>query len=290
MLERETSMDYWLTQFITSDVMESLPQLCLIGHEVQDDQAYRRNCLFRSRFKEYHTIQLTISGEGVFKDQNGTYKVPANHAFILRSTDLEVEYWYPENGTEPWKFIFVEFRGGNSRAILAELLEKHGPIFELPPTLERELTKYRKFGGSSVQLGALRSAELVFELYKYLVAATSKKKKDLPNVLLQRAMTYVSNNITKRFNATDLAKEMMVCREHLTRVFSSELQITPNKYIVKERILMACHLLKNTKLGNKEISTRVGIDSQVHFTRTFKKLIGMTPRQFKQSGTSPVFD
>ena len=79
-----------------------------------------------------------------------------------------------------------------------------------------------------------------------------------------------------------------VSREHLARRFKEETAMTPHEYIVREKMLLACHLLKDTAMSSKEISVRLGYDEPAHFTRTFKRAIQMTPSRFRAEGTLPV--
>jgi AraC-like DNA-binding protein len=89
-------------------------------------------------------------------------------------------------------------------------------------------------------------------------------------------------------NVSELADRLRVSREHLTRVFKEQTLRTPWQYILRQKMLHACRLLKTTQLTHKEIAFRLGYDTPAHFTRTFKHVLGMTPGRFRAVGTIPM--
>jgi len=64
-------------------------------------------------------------------------------------------------------------------------------------------------------------------------------------------------------------------------VFKEQMGITIIDYVTSVRIERAKHLLLATDQSCTEICFEVGYNNQSYFTRTFKALVGMTPRQFK---------
>jgi AraC family transcriptional regulator len=89
-------------------------------------------------------------------------------------------------------------------------------------------------------------------------------------------------------NATDLAGLLNVCRGHLTRTFRQQIGMPPHEYITRRKILSACQLLKESGLSTKAVAEAHGFDIPAHFTRTFKRIVGLTPTQFREVGSIPV--
>jgi len=52
--------------------------------------------------------------------------------------------------------------------------------------------------------------------------------------------------------------------------------------LVQIRIQKAVHLLKETELSILEIALKVGYDSQHYFSTAFKKMIGVSPNQYRR--------
>ena len=63
--------------------------------------------------------------------------------------------------------------------------------------------------------------------------------------------------------------------------------ITIFEYVTSVRIERAKQLLLSTNRSCTEICFEVGYNNQSYFTRTFKAVVGMTPRQFRNRNQRP---
>src|SRR4051794_17565761 len=68
---------------------------------------------------------------------------------------------------------------------------------------------------------------------------------------------------------------------HFSRTFKQSMNMSPNNYLVERRIEHAKRLLGETNLPVVDIALRAGFASQSHFTTTFRKLVGATPKVFR---------
>jgi AraC-like DNA-binding protein len=53
-------------------------------------------------------------------------------------------------------------------------------------------------------------------------------------------------------------------------------------YLRRYRIRQACELLKNTNLSITQVAAAVGFSESAHFSRTFQREVGMTPRAYRR--------
>lgn len=70
---------------------------------------------------------------------------------------------------------------------------------------------------------------------------------------------------------------------HFSRAFKQAMGMNPTNYIAERRIERAKELLNETELPISEIALRSGFSSQSHFTRSFRRVAGSTPRGFRAS-------
>jgi len=82
----------------------------------------------------------------------------------------------------------------------------------------------------------------------------------------------VRESLHENVNVTSLAKRLRVTREHLTRVFRDTTGRTPHQYVVQQKVMLACRLLKTTDLTCKEIAARIGYGTHSKFTRSFRSV------------------
>lgn len=80
---------------------------------------------------------------------------------------------------------------------------------------------------------------------------------------------------------SDLAEAAGLGYHHFFRAFKQSMGVSPNQYVLGRRIERAKMLLESTETPISEIALRVGFSSQSHFTATFRRLAGATPRVFR---------
>jgi two-component system, response regulator YesN len=102
--------------------------------------------------------------------------------------------------------------------------------------------------------------------------------------LVRKAAEYIAVHYSKPFNLTQLSDALHVNSAHLSRQFKKETGMTLTDFHQKRRIEEAKILLKNSESTIRWIADYVGFDDAGYFTRTFRKLEGMTPSQYRNSG------
>jgi two-component system response regulator YesN len=95
------------------------------------------------------------------------------------------------------------------------------------------------------------------------------------------AINYIDANYDKPISLADIAKASYMSVSRLAHVFKEQMDITLIDYLTSVRIDRAKQLLLATTQNCTEICFQVGYNNQSYFTRTFKRLVGMTPRKFR---------
>ena len=76
--------------------------------------------------------------------------------------------------------------------------------------------------------------------------------------------------------------------DEVLRNFAELASQTLRQYLVRQKMLEACRLLKETRLNQKEIAAAAGYNVPAHFTRAFKRVLRMTPSRFRAVGIIPT--
>ncbi len=92
---------------------------------------------------------------------------------------------------------------------------------------------------------------------------------------------YIYSHIKERITIEALAEHVQLSPSHLSRLFKKETGMTVNDYIREKKIEKAQNLLKYCDYSMIEIATYLSFSSQSHFIQTFKKLVGMTPKRYR---------
>ena len=276
--------------FSTIRPIAALPRLLHIAGEERANPSYHHEG--RLRQKETQCVfQYTLSGKGIFRDASGEHEVPPGHGFLCRIKDPETSYYYPEFAVEPWRFLFCCFDGEYAQALVAELCHRYGPVYALPSNgpAARRLLAWSSRHADKLEISAAEGAGIVMELLLALSASKECTQKDSPrSEMVRRARLLVESEEGRLLNVKELAKALRVSREYLCRAFAIEAGATPHNYILRQRMLAACHMLKEETDSVKEIAASLGYKVPAHFHRAFVREIGMTPGMFRLSGIMPI--
>lgn len=96
-----------------------------------------------------------------------------------------------------------------------------------------------------------------------------------------RAVAYISAHYMEKLTLRDLAANLYLNDTYLSKLFRQELNTSFTDYLNNTRIEHSIELMRSTDKSLLEIAGLVGFDDQSYFTKIFKKITGMTPRQYK---------
>lgn len=100
--------------------------------------------------------------------------------------------------------------------------------------------------------------------------------------LVRRAMAFIHTHFSEAIDRDEIAAHIGISADYLTDCFRQELGITPITYIRRYRIRQACELLRSTDQPITQIALNVGFSDSAHFTRTFLREVGLTPKAYRR--------
>lgn len=100
--------------------------------------------------------------------------------------------------------------------------------------------------------------------------------------LLKHIVRFIRDHINDKLTMSDLTSEACMSKTSFYRYFKRELGMSPNEFVLKERIKFAKSLLKNQDIQVNQVCFESGFDDCNYFIRAFKKIEGITPKQFQQ--------
>jgi AraC family transcriptional regulator len=118
-----------------------------------------------------------------------------------------------------------------------------------------------------------------------LIAAARREKRNAertPPRWLGRLKEYLRENFSEPPGLNELAKAVEVHPTHLARVFRQFERCTVGDFIREVRIDYARRRLLESTEPLVEIALGAGFADQTHFTRSFKRVTGMTPTEFRR--------
>lgn len=92
---------------------------------------------------------------------------------------------------------------------------------------------------------------------------------------------YIYTHVGARITTDELADYVQLSPSHLSRLFKKEIGMTISDYIREKKIEQAQHLLKYSDYSLIDIANHLSFSSQSHFIQTFRQLVGMTPKKYR---------
>ncbi|MCQ1571392.1 AraC family transcriptional regulator [Neorhizobium galegae] len=99
---------------------------------------------------------------------------------------------------------------------------------------------------------------------------------------LQRVLDFIEVRLGEDIALDDLAGEACLSAFHFSRLFHEATGMPPHRYVIERRIKAAQKMLVSGRSTIAGIALDAGFGSQANFCRTFRKLTGMTPSQFRE--------
>ncbi len=149
-------------------------------------------------------------------------------------------------------------------------------------TLKAEL-ETGGFGGTLL-VDSLKTALAIHLLRNYCNTSPKLSTYDdgLPWAKLTLVTDYINAHLHEELTLTEIAAIAQISPYHFLRLFRQSMGATPHQYILQIRVDRAKYLLRSSDLSIAEIAIRVGFCDQSHLTRCFKRILGLTPKQFLQ--------
>jgi AraC family transcriptional regulator len=139
--------------------------------------------------------------------------------------------------------------------------------------------------GSNLLIDSLKTALVIHLLRNYCttVPKLSSYANGLSTAKLKLVNDYINAHLDGDLKLIDLSAIVNISPYHFLRLFKQSVGVTPHQYILQQRIDRAKYLLRSSSLDLDEIALRAGFCDRSHLNRCFKKILGQTPNQWRQS-------
>ncbi len=138
--------------------------------------------------------------------------------------------------------------------------------------------------GAEVQSGRLLVEALVMQLLTLAARSGRQKEGGREPAWLKKTRTAIDNGFLHiEYGLQQLAVLAGVHPVHLAREFRAHYGITVGQYIRRLRVQHACKLMQQSRMPLKEIAAVCRFADASHFSNQFKKVVGMTPAQYRNT-------
>ena len=120
----------------------------------------------------------------------------------------------------------------------------------------------------------------IFRTYCRLVHQHSVKNY---SPVVQKTIILIDSDLSADLSLSALARTQNISPGYLCTVFKNETGKNISEYVRERRIAYATHMLKTTNLQIQTVALHCGIVDMQYFSKIFKRIVGMTPREYRES-------
>lgn len=239
--------------------------------------------------RNHYLFHLCLSGTGTLiadntQGESVTYQVKSGQGFMMFPHQICT---YIADHEIPWEYTWLEFDGLRAKETI-ELagISQNQPIYkahnkDIAETMKSEMLYIVNHKDAS-------PFHLIGHLYlfidSFLRSSTSAQTgmgNSLRDFYIKEAFSYIEQNFQNDISVEDIAASCGLNRSYFGKIFHENMGKTPQEFLISYRMTKATELLKLTGLSIADIGNAVGYPNQLHFSRAFKNVYGISPRQWR---------
>lgn len=236
--------------------------------------------------RNHYLFHYVLSGTGTLfaDDEKGntqTYSIKSGQGFMIFPNQITT---YISDKNLPWEYVWIEFDGLRVKEALSIAgLSRDQPVYKARLKDLREIMMqemlYLADHGDSAPFHLIGHLYLFFDaLLRSITPEQQTSSKRLKDYYIRESLVFIEQNFQNDISVEDIAEVCGLNRSYFGKIFKDSTGKTPQQFLLTYRMIKATELLKLTNLSIGDISTAVGYANQLHFSRAFKNVYGVSPR------------
>lgn len=239
--------------------------------------------------RNHYLFHYVISGMGklLSNDAKGiehSYEIKSGQGFLICPKQINT---YIADMEHPWEYVWFEFDGLRAKeALNLAGLSINSPLYlsnnkELSGQLKNEMLYISQHSSES-------PINLIGHLYLALdyLTRSSASRNVMQNgrfvdFYIREAISYIEQNFQNDITIEDIAQYCNLNRSYFGKIFRNVVNKSPQEFLINYRMTKAAELLKYSEIPIHDISLAVGYNNQLHFSRAFKNMYQISPREWR---------
>ena len=239
--------------------------------------------------RNHYLFHFCLSGTGTLfadnsKGESLSYQIKSGQGFMIFPNQVCT---YIADNKLPWEYVWIEFDGLRARETVSLAgLSPDQPVYK---------ARYKDIAETMVNemLYIINHREespfhLIGHLYLFIdsfVRSSTSTQIGMGNRLrdfyIKEAFSFIEQNFQNDISVEDIAASCGLNRSYFGKIFHETTGKSPQAFLISYRMTKAAELLKLTELSIADIGNAVGYPNQLHFSRAFKNVYGIPPRQWR---------
>lgn len=236
--------------------------------------------------RDHFLIHYVLKGKGNFQVGDKIYHLSKGQGFLICP---DIVTYYEADKEDPWHYVWVGFHG-----LKAEQYLKYADLTSETPVFQYDKDNYiRNCFAQMMQTKEMKKSREIrllglLHLFLSQLIETAQphslldKGMDRKEIYVKKAIEYVAMNYSREISVMQMAQDIGLNRSYLCSVFKQCLNMSPQQYLIRYRMDKACELMKNSALSIGDIARSVGYEDPLLFSKMFKRIKKLPPREFRK--------
>lgn len=238
----------------------------------------------------HYLFYYIISGKGRLHVQKETeggqiFRLSSGRGFLI---DAGRKERFRIQAEDNWEYAWIEFGGARAGEYLKRAgMSENQPLYV--PEEDVQGDEFLKCIRSLVKCREEYPLQAVGHMYLLMdcLIRTSRFRREADMNLkcekyAKRAVRYIEQNYFRPISVEELAKKCWLDRSYFGKVFKSVMGQSPQRFLISFRMEKAAEELTAGDMPIGDVGAAVGYPNLLAFSRTFKGVYGMSPREYRQ--------
>ncbi|QSH42069.1 AraC family transcriptional regulator [Lentisphaerota bacterium ZTH] len=227
-----------------------------------------------------HIFIYCVGGDG-WCEVEGKRHIIREENFLIIPANTPHKY----GSTEGWSLFWVHFRGTSS-SMFADALcggnygtgcifSKNRDTLELIREMIDDLNR-----GMTIDSCSYNSMKL-WHFFANVIYNVQTENSD-PENIIEKAISLMVDKVEEVLTLEEMSEALNLTPPYFCRLFKNKTGHSPVDYFIRLKIQRACNYLNFTNMKIKDICDEIGYSDPYYFSRSFKKIMGVSPAQYRK--------
>jgi len=128
---------------------------------------------------------------------------------------------------------------------------------------------------------SLALAAYLLKRYAHKTSPEGRREPALSPLQVRRVREYIRENLAHDIGLAEIASQVSLSPHYFSMLFKRSVGVSPHHYVLRERIQESQQLLAARRMSISGVAVSLGFSDQSHFSQAFRKMTGMTPKQYQ---------
>ncbi len=232
-----------------------------------------------------HILILCVEGMGWYEINGVRRPLNPNEALLIPRNTPHV---YGASDTLPWSIHWVHFTGSSADFFASQLPEGEYVLSVHLDALARICQLFTECSQALATNFVLQYMLYASQALHHLLACLFFNNRAFSPTLqtsrfrrLDSTLAHLQKNVHRSLTLAEMADHAQLSVPHFSRIFKQQTGYTPVDFFIHLKIQEAGKLLVLSQMTVREVSYELGYDDPYYFSRLFKKVMGISPAQYR---------